>query len=69
MPLSIAGVELSNEHVGRPVTYIPVHANEDITHPGCESGRVCSWSDRWVFVLYSGRETPVATPPEALTWL
>ena len=40
MPLFIEGIEVTEEHIGSPVTYIPPHAIGDANH--LDSQRVTS---------------------------
>lgn len=48
----VAGVELTEEHIGSKVTYVPKHAHGDASHPDCEGGRIKSWNEGGVFVDY-----------------
>lgn len=48
----IENVELTEEHVNSKVTYIPRHAKGDASHKDCEGGRIKSWNDGGVFVIY-----------------
>lgn len=46
--------ELTEEHVGSKVTYVPWHAKGDASHPHCQGGHIKSWNDGGVFVQYAG---------------
>lgn len=48
----IENIELTSEHIGDIVTYVPRHANGNINHPDVERGRIKSWNDGGVFVDY-----------------
>ncbi len=48
----IEGVELTEEHIGSKVTYVPRHANGDASHKDCEGGTIKRWNDGGVFVDY-----------------
>ena len=50
--MEIQGIKLTEEHVGREVTYVPTHAHGDNGHPDCEFGKIKSWNDYGVFVDY-----------------
>jgi len=49
----IEGIELTEEHIGSKVTYIPRNANGNISHKDCEQGRIKRWNDGGVFVDYT----------------
>lgn len=49
----IQGVELTEEHVGCKVTYVPRHANGNASHPDSEGGHIKRWNDRFCFVTYT----------------
>jgi len=59
--------ELTDEHIGSKVTYVPSHAKGNASHPACEGGTISSWNDTFVFVNY-GKGTNAATKPEDLVW-
>lgn len=63
----IEGRQLTEEHKGSKVTYIPSYANRNASHPACEEGTISSWNDTYVFVNY-GRGTNAATRPENLVF-
>ena len=65
--MKIENVELTEEHKGSKVTYVPRHAKDNASHPNAEGGTISSWNDKFVFVNY-GTGTNKATPPELLVW-
>jgi hypothetical protein len=65
--MKIEDVELTNEHKGSKVTYIPSHAHGSAAHPDCEGGTISSWNNWFVFVNY-GKGTNAATRTEDLVW-
>ena len=44
---------INDFNIGDNVTYVPNHANNDISHPDCEYGQVTSKNDKYVFVKFS----------------
>ena len=48
--MKIQNIELTEEHIGSIVTYVPRHANGNCSHEDCETGRIKSWNDGGVFV-------------------
>lgn len=64
--MTIEGIELTEVHIGDPVTYIPRHANGNASHKNCERGTIKRWNDTFVFVQYVGNVK--ATPPELLVF-
>lgn len=48
----IENIELTNEHIGYSVTYVPRHAQGDASHKDCERGKIKSWNEGGVFVDY-----------------
>lgn len=67
MPLFIEGIEVTEEHIGSPVTYIPQHAEGNASHPDSQRGHISSFNDTYVFVRYSA-PNGAATRPENLVW-
>jgi len=65
--MKIKGRELKKEHKGSKVTYIPLHAEGDASHPDCQGGTISSWNERYVFVNY-GTGINQATDPFDLVW-
>jgi len=64
--MKIEDVELTEEHVGAKVTYVPDHA-KNAGDPACQGGIISSWNDQYVFVNY-GTGTAAATYPRHLVW-
>ena len=66
--------DLKEEHKGKTVTYIPLHAHGDVEHEDCEIGEISSFNDKYVFVKYKDKrsgwikETSQATDPSDLCW-
>lgn len=54
-------LEEAQRRIGAPVVYTPGHGRR-------EDGVIISVTDRYVFVRYSGSETPKATRPSDLGW-
>ena len=48
----IQNIELTEEHVGSKVTYVPSHADGDASHSDVEGGTIKSWNEGGVFVDY-----------------
>lgn len=67
MPLFIEGIEVTEEHIGSPVTYIPPHAIGDANHPDSQRGQISSFNDTYVFVRYNA-PNGAATGPDTLVW-
>ena len=65
--MNITGVELTEEHIGSKVTYIPPHANGDASHADAEGGTILRWNDRFVFVDF-GKGTPASVASSLLVW-
>ena len=65
--MKIENIELTDDHVGSKVTYIPDHAKGLASHKDCESGTISSWNDSFIFVNY-GKGTNAATYPRNLVW-
>jgi hypothetical protein len=49
---SILNIEITEEHIGKPVIYIPNHYNGDPAQ--CESGTISSFNDTYIFVKFKG---------------
>lgn len=65
--MKIENTELTNEHIGSKVTYIPSHAHGLANHEDCKGGTISSWNDSYIFVNY-GTGTNQATYPRHLVW-
>lgn len=63
----IEEVEVTEEHIGSSVTYIPIHAGGDINHPDVKRGTISSFNEHTVFVRYNG-STGQSTPIHCLIW-
>jgi len=63
----IEGIEVTEEHIGSPVTYVPHRANGDASHAACEKGHISSFNEGHVFVRYKAA-CGAATPTELLVW-
>lgn len=63
----IEGKEVTNEDIGSPVTYIPPHADGDITHPDVEKGIISSFNEHALFVRFQSA-TGANTPSKNLVW-
>ncbi len=68
--MKIQGIELTPEHVGRSVLYVPQEAREakDHSHPSVENGRIKTWNEKTVFCWYGIGDTAAGTNPEDLRW-
>jgi hypothetical protein len=64
--MKIENIELTNEHIGSKVTYIPDHA-KNTNHKDCKGGTISSWNDTYIFVNY-GTGTNAATCSRNLVW-
>lgn len=62
----IEGVELTEEHIGSKVTYIPRHANGDASHKDAKGGHIKWWNDGGVFIIYP--HNTCRTSFEDLVW-
>ena len=58
----------TKQDFGRRVVYVPTHANGSFGHPDVECGRITSFNDHSVFVLYDGDANPKGTYREDLHW-
>ena len=57
--------DLTPEHVGRRVVYIPFPGARVMA----DKGVITSWNSHFIFVRYDGMgETPAATSPADLEW-
>ena len=45
-------MDLENTKIRQKVTYMPSHAMGDSSHPSCETGRVSSKNDTFIFVKF-----------------
>lgn len=66
-PHQIEGKNVTGDDIGSPVTYIPPHANGDITHPDCERGCISSYNESYVFVRFNSPNGQ-ACKTENLRW-
>lgn len=64
----IEEIEVTEEHIGSSVVYIPTHANGNINHPDVEYGKISSFNDVTVFVKYDEGSTGQSTPTHLLIW-
>lgn len=68
-----SGLTLADFWAGDRVTYLPIHANGDTSHPDAERGLVSSVGSRFVFVRFYGKhalsETAQACDPDDLVKL
>ena len=62
----IQNIELTEEHIGSKVTYIPNHANGNAGHKDCEGGTIKRWNNHGVFVIY--RSNTYITNFKDLVW-
>jgi hypothetical protein len=65
--LLIEDIEVTDEDIGSPVTYIPPHANGDASHQDSQRGTVSSFNDTYVFVKFHSPNGQ-ACKPEQLVW-
>ncbi len=65
--LMIEFEELTDEHYGSKVIYIPPHAKGDASHSDSQGGTISSWNHKYVFVEF-GVGTPHAVRPFLLVW-
>ena len=63
----IENIEITEEHIGCPVTYIPTHANGNINHPDCEHGIISSFNEQNIRVRYKA-QCGANTPSKNLVW-
>lgn len=52
---------------GQRVIYVPSHAKNDLTHPGCQKGIVSSVNDKYIFVKYDNLMCIMVTGDEPYT--
>ena len=64
--MQIQDIELTEEHVGARVTFMPHYAKGDINHKDCVSGTIKRWNDTYVFVNYPA--SVQGTRPQDLIW-
>ena len=65
--LKIEGKEVTEEHVGNKVTHIPPHADGNVNHKDCRSGKISSFNNTYVFVRFHSPNGQ-ACKPENLIW-
>lgn len=63
----IQGVEVTEAHIGRPVFYLPPHANGDVTHPSVEQGVISSFSEETLWVRFKA-PNGASVNPDRLVW-
>lgn len=63
----IENKEVKNNDIGSPVTYIPDHANGNMSHPDCEKGIISSYNENYIFVRFRSPNSQ-ACRPENLIW-
>jgi hypothetical protein len=56
-----------NFKTGDHVTYVPSHAQGNLTHADCQQGVVSSVNDEWVFVKYNNLMCIMTTGDEPYT--
>lgn len=64
--MKIQEIELTDEHIGSPVTYIPDHA-ESPSHPDAERGVISSFNESGVWVRFKSA-TGEKCSPDKLVW-
>jgi hypothetical protein len=63
----IEGVEVTEKHIGDPVTYMPPHTKGDASHPDAERGHISSFNDSCLFVRFKSA-SGANTPTRLLVW-
>jgi hypothetical protein len=63
----IEGVQVTEDHIGDPVTYIPNHAKGDVNHSDVEHGTISSFNESCLFVRYKSA-CGESTPTNLLVW-
>lgn len=63
----IENKEVKNDDIGSTVTYIPDHANGNMSHPDCEKGIISSYNKDYIFVRFRSPNGQ-ACRPENLIW-
>ncbi|WP_148289387.1 hypothetical protein [Fibrella aestuarina] len=53
MATQLSPETMTPEHEGRAVTYVPRHAEGDLSHEDCERGKIMHWNHCGVMVDYS----------------
>lgn len=64
----IDNIELTNNNIFDPVTYIPEYAKGDTSHKDCERGVIISFNPLGVKVLYCRSRTIQLTNPKHLVF-
>lgn len=64
----IQEIQLTEEHIGRKVKYIPLHADGSEGHPDVEFGVITSFNEKTIFVRYGSDMHSKGTYPEDLVW-
>lgn len=64
----IEGVEVTEEHIGVLVTYIPPHADGNASHKDAERGYISSFNDYTVFVRFNAA-TGASCNTKNLVWV
>lgn len=65
-------IEPKRDDVGKIVTYVPNHAQGDLTHPDCQVGHITSFNESCVFVRFhrysASHSTSHSVKREQLVW-
>jgi hypothetical protein len=64
----IEGIEVKQTDLGRPVLYVPNHA-ENQKHPDCEVGFISTVRDGSIWARFHDGDTGAKCSPENLRWL
>lgn len=64
----IEGIEVTIDHMGAPVLYLPLHATDE-DHPDCEIGFISTVKDGALWARFHDRDTGTKCNPETLRWL
>jgi len=67
MTIYIENIEVTEDSVGSPVTYIPPHAGNDASHPDSEQGHVSSFNEYGIWVRFKA-ESGAKCDPQRLRW-
>lgn len=65
--MRIEDTEVTGEHIGSPVTYLPPHVGRDASHPDAQRGHISSFNDTYVFVRFNSPNGQ-ACRPDMLIW-
>ncbi len=65
----IEGIEVTMDHLGAPVLYVPRHVDNNEDHPDCEVGFISTVNENGIWARFHEGDTGAKCDPETLRWL